>query len=171
MINSQVLTLSQNYQISVKRRPTWTIELGSLVPFDICSVLSTSLFSHGKTRWLWMFYHDFFLRNNKIEEEGLWEEWLEVHWNLKFNRFIRTGGNLFGIVLCGFYILDLVTQNPYENSPYPSSRRSHLHIYHQNLIRLMNLRSAFCQETNIDFSSETQLEHIIYGSDCILVKL
>jgi len=31
--------------------------------------------------------------------------------------FIRTGGNMFGIVLCGFYILDLVTQNPCENSP------------------------------------------------------
>ena len=129
MINSQILILSQNYQTSLKQSPTWCIECGSLVPFDISYALSTLLSSSDQTWGLWIFYHDSFLRNNKIQEEEQWEEWLEVQWNLNFNMFKRTGGNLFDIVLCGFYILDLVAQNPFENSPYPSSRRSHIYIY------------------------------------------
>jgi len=40
------------------------------------------------------------------------ETWLEEKLNIYFNRFTKTGGSLFEIVICEFYILDIVGQNP-----------------------------------------------------------
>ena len=105
VVNSQILMFFKNFQTSVKQRTTWSIEFVSQDLFDISTTVSTFQCPRDKFEGFESF--SMILSSGQTIDSGGWagRRMTDVQGSLNFSRFIRTGGSLFSIFICGFYIL------------------------------------------------------------------